>query len=520
MATHIKVRCYIYHDDATYEDLSARIQNGPSRRGNIDLGDWECDLVFDNVQRFIAGNLSLDPVDESSTLNQDGSSAYDPLLSENHEVKIWIDEGSGWEMFFQGYAGADVGSTLVDTKRHTVTFSPSGITGPIKEKDRMYNVTYRDRDLATSLLRSILLDSEFGGKLAHVVITDDPTLQVPEYITREGESTWNVLQTAIAKTGYILASRYHASGTAYNDGSGESTPEDGYYLTLYDPQRSKSTPDYTWSTECKSRKLKYSIDDVRTWVQDVYQTSTGRQVKTYPVMDDAQRAKFGTPKGDGTKLHRKMRLVNPPNSLIKDKASAEAFQAFALHDLSSPTPDTAIEIEQVYTDPKLHDLVRFVFHDYTIDVGVTGVDIDISPNAPWGHTTIRGVVDKVIGLRNRWLGQEMTEEEAARRRQEWLQGGASKLPTPVVLNTRRYTYQTDDGATYSALKIHWVKVQAYWYGYTGVFTSIGGNSQYGTEPTKTTRNSYVIVDGLPPGEKVCFKLRHFPAATMSPQGRR
>ncbi|GAH57444.1 unnamed protein product, partial [marine sediment metagenome] len=251
MATHIKVRCYIFHDDATYEDLSSRIKNGPSRRGNIDLGDWECDMVFDNAQSFIAGNESLDPVDELSTLNQDGSSAFDPILSENHEVKVWIDEGSGWVMFFQGYAGADVGSTLVDTKRHTVTFSPNGITGPIKERNRLREITYTDRDLATSLLRSILLESGFAGKLAHVVVSDDPTLQIDEYTTKQ-EGTWAVLQKAIAKTGYILASRYHASGTAYNDGSGDSTPEDGYYLTLYDPLRSKSTPDHTYADECKS----------------------------------------------------------------------------------------------------------------------------------------------------------------------------------------------------------------------------------------------------------------------------
>ena len=114
----------------------------------------------------------------------------------------------------------------------------------------------------------------------------------------------------------------------------------------------------------------------------------------------------------------------------------------------------------------------------------------------------------------------MTEEEAARRRLEWLQGGASKLPTPVVLNTRRYTYQTDDGVTHSAIKVHWVKVDAYWFGQTGVFISVGGNTNYGTEPVLTTRQSYAIIKGLPPGVPVCLKLRHFPSANMSPQGRR
>ncbi|GAH57664.1 unnamed protein product, partial [marine sediment metagenome] len=131
-----------------------------------------------------------------------------------------------------------------------------------------------------------------------------------------------------------------------------------------------------------------------------------------------------------------------------------------------------------------------------------------------------GVVDKVIGLRNHWLRQELTEEELLKRRKEWLEGGMRKLATPIILGARRYTYQGADGTTFAAIKIQWKKVREYWYGYTGVFKSIGGNTNYGTEPVLTTRNSFAIVDGLPPGRKVCLKVRHFPAVNLSPQGRR
>ena len=518
MAVHIKTRVRVWHDDGTVVDLTDRVMSGPSRSGNIDTADWDLSITFDNSEAYISTNLSLDPLDQLSTLNQD-SSGYDPLLSENHKVQIDFDRGSGWEVFWQGYAGGPIGSTVVSTKRHTVTFNPYGITMPIRERQRMQKITYKNRDLATSLLRSILLDSEFAGKLSHVVIEDDPLLQVDEYTTKEG-TTWQALMDAIAPTGYVLASRYHATGTPYNDGSGESTTEDGYYLALYNPQRDKTTPDLTWTAECTQRKVQYSIDDVRTWVQVQWTLANGTQRQTIPVTDEAARAKYGIPKGDGTKMHRKMRLVEGNNSLVKTETSANNYQDYALHDLSSPSPDTVIDIDELWADPKLHDLIEFQFRDYTIQVGVTGIDIDLSPGNPRGSTTIKGVIGKVIGLRNYWLGREMTEEERQRRRREWLEGGMSKLSTPKILSVRRYTYQDAEGNTHSAIDLHWEKAQEWWYGYTGVFVSLQDSKHYGTEPFLTTRRNYCTIKPLPPGEVAYIRLRNFPAANMSPQGRR
>jgi len=517
MATHIKKRVRVWHDDDAVVDLSDRVAAGPTLDGDIDSADWDCEIVFDNSKAWIAANLSLDPLDELSTLNLDGSSALDPILSENHEVQVDIDQGSGWEVFFQGYAGSDVDSVVLSEKRHTVTFRPTGVTMPLREHNRMQKLKYVDRDLATSLLRSILLDSGFLGKLSHVVVADDPLLQVDEYITRE-TTTWKVLQDAVAVTGFILASRYHAASTAYNDGSGESTPEDGFYLTLYDPLRSKTVADHTWTDECVRRRVNYSIDDVRTWVQVDFQLSNGARKQTSPTMDEDAREKFGIPAGDGTKLHHKMRLVE--DGLINTLTEANTYQDFALHDLSTPSPDTIIEIDELYTDADIHDLIEFQFEDYTIEVGVTGVSHDLSPDKPRGETTVRGIIGKVIGLRNYWLGQELTEEERARRRQLWLEGGMVQLAAPTILSRRRYTYQDAEGTTHSAISLHWTKPKEWWFGYTGIFLSRRTNDNYGTEPVLTTRHSYATIEGLPPGETVYIKLRNFPNANMSPQGRR
>ena len=84
--TRVKVRVRVYHDDDTVVDLSDRVLSGPSRHSDIDMADWDSRMTFDNSAGFINDNLSLDPFDELSTLNQDGDTAYDPLLTENHAV--------------------------------------------------------------------------------------------------------------------------------------------------------------------------------------------------------------------------------------------------------------------------------------------------------------------------------------------------------------------------------------------------------------------------------------------------
>lgn len=516
----LKIRVRIWHDDGTVEDLTDRVISGPVVTGDIDAADWECSMLFDNSPVWISVDESLDPADELSVLNLDGSSALDPILSENHKVQVDRDEGSGWVVTFQGYAGSVVESVAVSTKKHTVRFSPFGVTMPLKERDRLTTIVYENRDLATSLLQSLMLDSGMKGKLSHVVVIDDPSAQVTEYTAKEGGTLWSVLQEVVAPTGYILASRHHASGVAYNDGSGESTPEEGFYVTLLNPVRDKTVADHSWTEECVKRNLRYSIDDVRTAVQVQYEIGTGARKLTSPIKDEAARAKFGTPAGDGTKLHRWMRLVENNNSLIRNKTDAETYQGFALHDLSAPQPSVAIDLDELWSEPELNQLVSFAFTDYTLEVGITGIRYDMSAEKWGGRTTFTGAVGRVIGLRNFWLSHELTDEERQRQRIEWLEGGMAKLPAPRVLSYRRYTYQTRDGQTWSAMTIHWERCKAWWYGHTAIYVSYEDNRHYPPEPFTTSRGTFTTLDPLPAGVPVYFKLRNFPATSMSPQGRR
>jgi len=102
---------------------------------------------------------------------------------------------------------------------------------------------------------------------------------------------------------------------------------------------------------------------------------------------------------------------------------------------------------------------------------------------------------------------------------EFLTGGTSRLPQPVVLHYRKYSKQGADGETYSVVNIHWERVDSWWYGHTAIYVSIGDNKHYGEEPIATIRGTYAIVQPLPSGSEIWLKLRHFPNSLMSPQGR-
>jgi len=516
--THQKVRLRVWHDDDTVIDLSDRILSGPNLSCDIDMADWDCSIILDNDIYFVNGDLSLDPIDQLSTLNVQGDSEYDPILSENHVVQIEIDSGAGWVVAFDGFAGGNVDSVAVNTQNGTVTFSPDGVVMPIKEHDRLQEITYTDRDLATSLLGSILEDSGFTGRLSHVLIENDPVCQITSYTTRVG-STFNALQEAIVKTGYVLASKYWSASTAYADGSGESTPADGFYLTLYDPQRLKVDADHVFSGVATSRNVRYGIDDTRSWVEVAFENDRGGQQITQPTVSTTGRDRFGIPKGDGTKMYRKMRIVEGNNSPIRTLADAIVYRDFAAHDLEFPIPDTEIDTDGLYLAPVLHDMVEFVFADYTVIVGVSGISHTLDPSIPWGETIIKGTVNRVIGLRNYWLGRTLTEEELLKRRNEFLTGGNTKLAKPVVLHKRVYSKQGQDGEIYGAMDVQWERVDAWWYGRTDIFISIGNKNHFGNDPFMSVRGVQATVQPLPAGEDVWCKLRHVPINQMSPQGR-
>lgn len=532
--TDIYPKVEIYYDDGTSEVLtsvdSSSLENPRlyemSWSSNIDEDDWHCSLNFRNHKDWVQNNKSLDPLDELSDLNKDGSDNYDPLLSNNHKVEVSIskDGGSTYDLICEGLAGEGLDTAKLVEGGDNVKFTPYGLSQALKEDQRVVQRSYKDRDLATSLLRSVLIDSGFtDGRYNHVVIQDDPLKQVPEYVAPR-EKVWKLLQNTIQKTGYKLAFRYWPSGTDYNDGSGDSTPQDGFYLTLYDPQRDKTTPDHNYGYKFTARRIDYSIDDVRTWVKVCYQSDvTGAQKCITPVTDEEARESYGIPiiDTDLDKKHRKMVLSEPDDSLIDTGAEAVSLANISLHDVSSPSPTNAVDIDQkCWPDPEPHDLIKFEGNDYNINLGVTSIEHSWSIDDMSGSTTLKGNINKVVGTHTYWAGRELTEEEKQKQREKFQRGAIKKLPDPEILDVNSYPAQGEDGHTVSALSVRWKRVEAWWYGGSKIWIKDLTDKE-SWDLRKTVRDgSHTIIKPVEPGHEYEVRIQHIASAHISPQGDR
>lgn len=522
-------RVKIFYDDDTSVNLTSldppRLSS-MSWGTNIDEDDWHCSMQFRNNEKFVEDNKSLDPLDELSELNKNSSGNYDPLLSNNHKVEVEIskDKGTNYSMVFEGLAGEGVDTSHLVSDGDSVDFQPYGLSQPLKEDQRITLRTYEDRDLATNLLRSVLLDSGFDtGRLSHIVVVDDPNKQDHKYKANR-EKVWKLLQNTIQKTGYKLAFRYHDSGTPYNDGSGESTPADGFYLTLYDPKRDKTTPDYTYGHSFTARKIDYSLDDVRTWVKVCYQDRySGQQKCITPLTDEEARASYGIPiiDSDKDKKHRKMVLTEKDDSLVDTEEEAIDLANFYLHDTSSPTPDSSVQIDQMlWPNPQPHDLIKFEGNDYTINLGVTSVEHSWSIDNMSGSTTIKGSVDKVIGTHTYWTSKELTEEEKNEQRNKYTKGAIERLPDATLLDLTSHPSQSEDGTTVSAISVTWKRIDAWWYGHTKVWIKDITDKE-GWDLRKEVRDgNHTVVKPVEPGHDYKVKIKHFPDANITPQGDR
>lgn len=532
--TDIWPKVEIYHDDGTSEvltDTESSTLDNPrlyelSWGGNIDEDDWHCSMSFRNQQEWVQNNKSLDPLDELSELNKDGSGDYDPLLSNNHKVEISIskDQGSTYDLVFEGLAGEGLDTAHLVDDGDNVSFTPYGLSQALKEDQRVVKRTYEDRDLSTSLLRSVLIDSGFdAGRYNHIVVQDDPLKQVPKYKASR-EKVWKLLQNTIQKTGYKLAFRYWPSGTSYNDGSGDSTPQDGFYLTLYDPKRDKTTPDYTYGYDFTARKIDYSIDDVRTWIKVCYQSRvTGAQKCITPVTDENARDSFGIPILDTNqeKKHRKMVMSEPDDSLIDTGAEAVSLANITLHDVSQPSPTSSVNIDQkCWPEPEPHDLIKFEGNDYNINLGITSVEHSWSIDDMSGSTTLKGNIDKVIGTHTYWMSRELTEEEQRQRKQKSMRGAIERLPDAEILDLNSYPAQAEDGTTVSALSVSWKRVDAWWYGRTRIWIKDLTDKESWDLRKEVRDGNHTIIKPVEPGHDYKVRIKHFPSANISPQGDR
>ena len=142
-------------------------------------------------------NANLDPLDVNSNyfINNE------PLLGYYHDVKLSVskDDGSTYDIIFQGYAGPGTVEVSTSVKRDdTITFTPCDLSFPYKEYHFYDSLKYSNAS-ATSIMSQIFADRGFNQT---VTVIDEPDFHV-EDITTGQTNVWAAQKSLIAPTGFI-----------------------------------------------------------------------------------------------------------------------------------------------------------------------------------------------------------------------------------------------------------------------------------------------------------------------------
>ena len=405
-------------------DLSDRVQSW-ERSFDFDGGCYVLEVTFTNHERLREAGLGLDPHDPNSTYNE-----TEPLLGAYHEVTLDIRKQgvSEWTRFFTGFVGpAEVSGGETWGEADTVSCTCVGKSQPLKDwmiEERLalkYENAIISPTGSPDLLNRILQDQ---GLHYTVVYRDDPDFSVSEYVV-SGVSAWEALENALAPTGFRLIE-------LWNDSSSD------FEITVVDPMRSKTEPDFELIGGFSSRRLSGSEADVRTYVAVAYRDFERKEERyVWAEADPFVVAKYGIPDGSGGRKHRKMVYKTQDRSLIDSESEARELAALILHDLQEPTPDC--EIRLPYLDPRFEpfDLVRFT-GEYSVDVGVMSVRESWSFERQVGETVISGTANKIVGAKQLWLSRDAKRQPPAERRLQDMPGKPPPQPPAPELDPAWY----------------------------------------------------------------------------------
>jgi len=440
-----------------------------------------------NPDKFVTGgtNDNLDPLDTASSFYINS----EPLLSRYHEVKLEVskDDGANYYIVFQGYAGPASVKVTTSTKRNdTVTLKPADLSFPYKEFHFYDSLIYKDAD-AVSIMSQIFKDRGFVSQ--SVTEIDAPGFHVEEIETGE-TNVWAAQKSLIEPTGYIYRIKWSS---------------DAFKPCVYDPDRTKTTPDAVFSGTFQHRAIDISEADIRTKVVVIYRLRTAGTIEYAQAESEDAKDKYGIPDGSGGKMHKTMWLAVKGSgnrfSLIDTPAEASELAGYILHDLQYPVPDIQVKIPRIHPGIEIHDLLSFVGDDYTVNVGVTGLTWTWSADNPYGETTVKGVTDRVIGEFGMWLAKDAHSPDVQMEMQLALLLGDG-APPPRPDKPELLSYRGIDSATgkETTVVVATVTPITVWdFSHLVWFWQIEGEAE--TESRTTTEPRLVIKD-LPAGKTV------------------
>lgn len=385
----------IRSDDATVVDLTDWVSSAEVELGDVSgvgTGSTGGDGVVRRMRFRLhnetgAGRFS--PLDQTSSWNQ-FAGEYDPLLWPNRQAIFYVaiqEQGEPLPIYpddyfvlFQGYIGDEIRSAgpVVECELRDLA---KRLQDTFIEADKVYAPS--DFVDVEQVMQQIINDH---------VTPAPPSIDVPMPIvgrqvkayTTEWQSVWDALQDLAAQSALWLGYRFDA-------GLGE------FRLTLLEPPRDKTTPDFTldWQDDFYLHELDITDRNVRNAV--IVEFRRDEDAARERVVRESSQSiqEFG---------RRAMQIEEGATSLIRTASQAEAYADAALHDLADLTSTTRIDMPLMpavdvfagieVTDPRLSSGASFY--------GVESVRHTLDFDAGKFRTQVV-CAGRVIGARRRWM---------------------------------------------------------------------------------------------------------------------
>lgn len=370
----VSVRVKVQNGSGSMVDLSSYVERVILEQ-DIDQQAAGATVEF---RRSGSATQSLSPFREDSTLNRlNDNTTYSPLLDVGRRVTIETAttavgvaaSGTAWKMMFDGYLDE------TDASKPTVTIQCRDkaclLIDRWIESDSQYGDVGSPPDLEVVIQQ--ILDQWYPPDNTIVLHTPvSPSFAVKPY-TQQPESIMDAISTLAGLPGWAIGYKWNESDSAFQ-------------LTMFEPDRDKTVPDFTFDPDryIDVKKLSVNRSDIRNKGKLWYYPngSSGKLAVTKDAFSSQSR--YGI---------RFIGIDESGTSPIDTEEEAQNLLDAIISDLSEPKAEQEVEMHFFWA-AELGDLYRFsansVHYDTNQDWAVTGIRHELSMDTQRTTLRVRG----------------------------------------------------------------------------------------------------------------------------------
>jgi hypothetical protein len=339
-------------------------------------------------------DLNLSPLMTNNKLYVDNGGG-DPLIDAKREIKIELAVSSTGATPVSSSSWINVFEGIIDNwsiRKNSISLKCRDLGAKLLDKFIEEQIVYGDDAGSVDVedvMQDILDDNGYSSVTLYTPVS--PSWAIKQY--RQDKMPIMQALTTLAETlGWVVRYRWDSGTSAWR-------------LTFYEPDRTKSTPDHTFTAD-DYKMLSPSLDAsrIRNKVRVIYTDSTTGERTTLAASDATSIARFGT---------LFMEIEEGSSSQIDTSTEANTLIENVLEDLKDPTLNQKTDTNFGFPWAETGDLYRFEanatstprshFYDSDQDLAVS----------QWSHSyqdgrgkTTMTVQGKPSGGYNRWLAKE------------------------------------------------------------------------------------------------------------------